>query len=356
MNTLDKYLLKLQKIPTKEKIFLLQNLSIAVKSGLPLAEALEGMSEQTKNKKLRAILEESSSKIKKGKSFAQSLEKYKNDFGEMFVNMINAGEISGSLDKVLKELYKQHKKDYELKSKIKGALIYPCVILIAMTLIGFFMVFFVLPNITKMFEELDAELPFATRALINFSNFTQNNGLLLAALGLTFLFVIYRLLKTAKGKYIRDYVLLKTPIFGKIIIQINLARISRSLSSLMKTDIDIINALYITEKVIGNHIYKKTIADFSQAIQKGKRLDELMKKYPKLYSMTFTQMVATGENTGSLDKILSDVASFYEEDVSRTMDSLPTMIEPLLMIMMGLAVAGIALAIMMPIYSLTENF
>ena len=170
MNKIDKFLVNLQKVPATAKIFLLQNLTIIVKAGIPLADGLKTIGKETKHKKLKLILKEIAINIRQGKSFGDCLEPYQNDFGEMFVNMVKAGESSGRLEDVLKELYSQTKKDHELKSKVTSALIYPAVILCAMVGIGIFVILFVLPNITSMFSQLDIKLPIATRILIKISD------------------------------------------------------------------------------------------------------------------------------------------------------------------------------------------
>ncbi|MEI6627284.1 MAG: type II secretion system F family protein [bacterium] len=355
-NQIDDYIQKIQKVPVTAKVFLLQNLSIMIKAGIPLAESLKTLTTQTSNKKLKMILTAVSDKINQGKNFGESLEDYKDDFDEMFINMIKSGEISGKLEETLKTLYLQTKKDYELKGKIKSAMIYPIIILCAMLGIGIFIMLFILPNLTKVFTDMNIELPLATKILIGTSSFLQNNGLLTLGIVIFSAVLITRLLKTASGKRTFDYLMIKTPILSPIITKINLARISRSLSSLIKTDINIINALEITSKVVTNSFYRNALIESVEFIKKGQKLESVFTSHPDIFPPIMQQMVAVGEETGSLDEILDTIAGFYEEEVSNTMNNLPTIIEPVLMLCMGGAIAIVALAVMMPMYSLANNF
>ncbi len=350
------FFFKLQKVPTTAKIFLLQNLAIMIKTGIPLTEGLRTLGEQTKNQKLKLILNDLGEKIKGGKNFGEGLAEYQNDFGELFVNMVKAGEVSGQLEKVLKELYGQTKKDHEIKTKVRNALIYPSIIVVAMIGIGLFVLFFVLPSIMSMLSDLQVQLPLPTRILIGVSNIAQKHGILLAAALSVLLAAAVKIGRTKKGKYFLDAFFLKLPVVSPIIQKINLARMARSLSSLIKTDIDIVNTLDITSRILGNSLYRRALSESIDKIKKGQKLESIFRAYPKLFPPVIIQMIAVGEETGALDEILENLAGFYEEEISETMDTLPTIIEPILMILIAIGVAGVALAVMMPIYSLTQNF
>lgn len=344
-----------KKISSTNKIFLLQNLSVMIRAGVPLADALSTLAEQTRNKKLKTILTDVQNKIKEGKNFSESLEPYQENFGEMFINMIRAGETSGQLDSVIKELHQQTNKDHKLMSKVRNALTYPIIIIVAMLGIGTFMMVFVLPNITNLFTELEVQLPLPTRILITVSNFVQAQGLYLVIFLVVTLAIFIKTIRTDKGKYIFDIILLKIPVISGIIKKINLARASRSLSSLIKTDITIIETLQITSRILGNSLYKKALLESAEQVKKGNKMADVFKNYPNIFPPNIIQMVSVGEETGSLDEVLENLATFYEEEVYSTMDNLPVIIEPVLMILIGIAVGGIALAIMMPMQTLTET-
>lgn len=349
-------LTNLQKVPATAKIFFLQNLSVMVKTGVPLIGAVKTLKEQTKNRKLRLILTDLEEKIRQGKNFGECLEPYQKDFGELFINMIKAGEASGNLEEILNRLYLQTKKDHALKMKVRNAMTYPTIIVIAMLGIGGFVVFFVLPNITKLFIDLNVELPLATKILIAVSNFAQANGILTAVSLLIIIAVFTKVIRTKKGKYLFDALILKLPIIASIIKKINLARTARGLSSLIKTDIAITETLGITSRMLGNYHYRQALSTASEQVKKGEKLEIIFKNYPKIFPPVITQMIAVGEETGTLDEVLENLANFYEEEVFQTMDTLPTIIEPILMLLIGFGVAGIALAVLMPMYSLTEHF
>ncbi len=350
-NFLNKY----QKVPATAKIFLLQNISVMLKAGISLSEALKSLADQTKNRKLRDILLDVADKIKQGKSFGESMVPYQKDFGELFINMIKAGEASGRLEDVLMELYIQNKKDHTLVTKIRNALTYPAIIVVAMAVIGSIMVVFVLPTMTKMFKDMDVKLPLTTQLLIFLSDFIQKNGIYLLVGIIVIAIILIRGLKSKSGKHFSDSLMLKIPVLSNIVKQVNLARASRSLSALIQTDIAIVETLTITSKVLGNSVYKAAFLDAAEKVKKGQKLASIFKEYPNIFPSSVIQMISVGEETGALDSILKNLADFYEEEVTETMNNLPTIIEPVLMLLIGSAVGLIAVSIMLPMYSLTQN-
>ena len=344
----------MQSIPAPAKIFLLQNLSVMVKAGVSLGDALKALSEQGKNQKLQRILMEAYDKVRQGKTLSESFLPYQKDFGEMFINMLSAGEASGRLEDVLNELYLQIKKDHTLKLKIKNAMTYPVIIVFVMIGIAIFVVLFILPNMTKMFSELNAKLPWSTVMLMNLSDFIQKNGLWVLAAIIIFIAAFIKSIRTKTGKRIADVIILHLPIVAPIIKKINLARISQSLSSLIKTDISIVDSLKITSKIVTNTVYRQALEESSEKVKKGEKIANIFKNYPKIFQPIVIQMIMVGEETGKLDEVMQNLASFYDEEVTQTMNSLPTIIEPVLMIAIGIGVAGIAVAVLMPMYSLTS--
>lgn len=355
MNKINEWFINLQSVPVTAKIFFLQNLAVMIKAGLPLADALETLAKQSKNKKLTNILTDVQQKIRGGKSFSESLMPYSKDFGEVFVSMVAAGEASGSLEEVLNSLYIQLKKDHSLKSKIRNAMTYPIIIICAMFGIGTFVIIFVLPNITAMFTDMKADLPLPTLILISISNFIQKNGLIVFPAIIIAILLFFRWTKSKSGRVIWHNILLRTPIVGEIIKKINIARLSLSLSNLIQTDIAIPEALRISANVVGNQVYKKALLEASEKVKKGRKLADIFQEYPQILPAIIIQMVAVGEETGALDVVLKNLAEFYQEEVEQTMENLPIIIEPLLMILMGMAVAGLAIAVILPIYSLTSK-
>lgn len=353
MDKINDYLLKFSRVPLKERLFFVQHLGVMLKSGISLSIALKTLAKQTTNKYFQVILNDIGDKVEKGESFADTLRPHKKVFGELFVSMIEAGELSGKLESVLGELFIQMKKEHKLISKVKGALTYPAVIVFAMLGIGTFMMVVVVPQITAMFTELDTELPLPTKILITISGAIANNGIVSLILLIVFIISFIQILKTEKGKYFFQTILLNSPVIGPIVKKINLARFARNISSLLKTDIMIIKTFQITANVLGNLHYRRALMDMSQKIKKGGKLSEVINTYPKLFTPVVAQMVAIGEETGELDNILVELAEFYEEEVDQIMENLPSIIEPLLILFLGLGVGGVAVAVIMPMYAIT---
>jgi type IV pilus assembly protein PilC len=351
----DNFLLKLSRVPIKEKLFFVQNLNIMLKSGISLSISLKTLSIQVKSKYFKKVLIDVSDKVEKGFSFADSLKLHNKVFGELFINMIEAGEMSGKLENVLHQLFIQMKKDHALVSKVKGALTYPAVILFAMGGIGTFMMIVVVPKITALFQEFDAELPLPTKILIKVSDTIVNHGIMVLIGVILFIIIIVQILRTNKGKYIFQAILLKSPIISNIIKEINLARFARNISSLLQTDIMIVKSFQITANVLGNLHYRKALIEMSQKIKKGEKITEVMQKYPKLFSPIVIQMVSVGEETGELDNILLELAEFYEDEVNQIMENLPSIIEPLIILVLGVGVGGVAVSIIMPMYTITSS-
>ena len=354
VNKINLFLQKLTSVPLAEKLFFIQHLGIMLKAGISLSTALKTLAKQTTNKRFARIIADISRNVEKGVSFTESLKPHEKIFGQLFINMIESGEISGKLEEVLKRLYLQFKKNHELVSKVKGALIYPIVILIAMSGIGTFIMIAVVPKITAMFKDFNAELPLATKLLIKFSDSLVANGLLYLVALIVVILTIVQLIKTKRGRYAFHGLLLKLPIFSPIIKKINLARFARTTSSLLKTDIMIIKSFQIAANVLGNVHYRQALMEMSDKIKKGGTINEVVANYPKLFPPVVAQMIAVGEDTGELDYILEELAEFYEGEIDQTMNNLPAIIEPILILVLGLVVGGIAVAVIMPMYSLTS--
>ncbi len=342
-------------VPSKDKIFFVQNLQVMIKSGLPLDRSLKTLALQTSNQKFKKVINDLAASTEKGVSFTDSLKKYENIFGHLFISMVEAGEISGRLEDVLKQIYLQIKKLHELKSKIISAMTYPMIVIVAMVGIGIGMIVFVVPKITAMFTEVAVELPWATKILINFSNFIVSHGLLASVTVLGFVALIILTLKNETTKYYYHFIFLKLPIFSGIIKKINLAKFSRTLSSLMKTDIALVKAFEITAQILGNRLYRQSLINSSGSLKEGVSLTEILQRFPNLYPPVIVQMTAAGEETGTVDEVLGEIAGFYEDEVDQIMKTLPSIIEPVLLLILGAGVGLMAVAIIMPMYSITEH-
>jgi len=350
----DLLLDKIRGVSVEEKIFFTQNLAVMLKSGLSVSRALRTLTLQSSNPKFKRALFRVARQVEKGVTLSEAMRAYPNIFSVIFVNMIKAGEAAGQMEEVLSELTHQLKKSHELKQKVKGALMYPAAILIAMVGIGGGMLIFVVPKLLSIFKEMNVELPLPTKILIAVSDGVNNNILIVGPLALVITGGLLYGVRTAPGKKIWHSIILHMPIVKKIAVKINLADISRTLGSLLATDLPIVASLKLSAEVVKNVHYRASLESMAEQVEKGRKISEEMLKFEKLYPPVVEQMVAVGEETGEISKILKDLAEFYEEDVSQTMDSLPSLIEPILILTLGAAVGGMAVAIILPMYSLTQ--
>ncbi|MDO8505269.1 MAG: type II secretion system F family protein, partial [bacterium] len=341
-------------IPLKEKMFFVEHLAVMMKASIPLDRALSTLAEQTTNKGFRHILQSIFEKVSKGETLSSGLSQFQSVFGGFFVNMIQAGEYSGKLEEGLRRLYVQMKKDYELRSKVKSALTYPIFVIIAMIGIGGAIMFFVVPKLIPLFEGFGAQLPLATRILIAISNFLSKYAFFVA---LGTIAGVITLIKLLRGPLRRSWhgLLLHIPILSGLIKRVNIARFARTLSTLLSTDLLVVEALTITSKILGNEHYKSAIAASAEKIKQGIPIATAIKEYPFLFPATLHTMVQVGEESGTLVDLLNEVAEFYEESVDDTTKSISSIIEPALIILLGGAVGGIALAILMPMYTLMDQ-
>jgi type IV pilus assembly protein PilC len=353
--TLENFFLRFQKVTLNEKIFFTKNLVVMIRAGIPLSEAVEILSSQTKNKKFRKILKDIKADIEGGISLAKSISKYPDVFPEIFVNMIECGEQSGQLEKVLEELTNQMKRSRALASKLKRALAYPLFVIFIMIVVGIFALTFILPKITSILEEMNVELPLTTKILIGLSKFVTKRGYFLLIALVIFAYLFYRFSKTKKGKYFLDSLVLKLPIIGGLIKKINLIKFSRTFTSLLASGVPLVKTFQITSTVLSNSLYQEKVLSLSQFTSKGVTISSVLKKYPDLFPLIITHVIEIGERTGTLETILGDVIEFYEDDVDETLTNFTSIIEPLLIVILGIAVAIMALAIISPMYSLVQT-
>lgn len=351
--------LHLSRIPFVEKIFFIDHLRIMVKAGLSIVEALDVLEKEIENKKLAQIIGEIKTGIEEGKQLSDVLEKHPKVFPPIYVKMIRSGEISGRLEESLDQIVTQMKKTQALTSSIRGAMIYPAVIVVAMGGIGIMMAVVVLPKMMTMFDEFDAQLPLATRVLIAITDF-MSNPVYMSIIVILFIAGIIAFaqgLKKSPGfKRFIHSMNLHLPIAGPIIKKINLARFSLTLSSLLKSAIPIVDAVDITADTCGNQIYKDFLHSASERVKSGTPLSEILNEQNVLFPPMVTEMIMVGERSGEVEQLLGELSNFYSDEVDKTMKNFAVIIEPVIILILGVAVAGIAMAVMMPMYSLTQNF
>lgn len=269
--------------------------------------------------------------------------------------MIRVGEKGGNLEEVLKNLAQYLKKEHDFISKVRGAMTYPAVIIVAMIGIGITMMIVVMPKITAMFEEMDVNLPITTRILIFITNILSRYFVVAGIVFIVLLFVTIKFLKTQKGKRTLSWLALRLPVIKKIIQKMNCARFARSFSSLIESGVPIVESLTITSQTVGNFFYSRSLIDVSVDVKKGKNIQESLDKYKNLYPVLVVQMTGVGEQTGELSGIMGRLADFYEEEVSNVTENLASIIEPVLMIVIGAAVGFFAVSMIQPMYSMMGN-
>lgn len=343
------------RIKVSEKIMFARNLSIMIKAGLALSKALSILERQTKNKRFKDVLNKVGIDIKKGSSLNKAFSKFPNVFEPLFVSMVKAGEESGGLSEALSVIAMQMNKAHTLKKKIKGALIYPSIIVLAMFVIGAVMLVYVVPTLTKTFNELNVELPNSTQFVIVLSDFLVNNTIIAIILIAILTIAFIAGFRSKKGRRIFEYVILHIPVISTMVKETNSARTTRTLSSLLSSGVEVVNSLSITGEVIQNSYYKDILKQSEEEIQKGLPLSKAFMDNEKLYPILVGEMIAVGEETGQLSDMLHQVAEFYESEVEQKTKNMSTIIEPFLMILIGTVVGFFAVSMISPIYSISSG-
>lgn len=343
------------RVSLSEKIMFTNNLSGMLSAGLSLTRALIVLEKQTTNSYFKTILESLIDDINKGDTLSSGMKKYPKIFSGVFISMIHSGEESGGLPNTLKEIGITLKKTYDLNKKIKGALIYPSVIVFAIFAIGILMMIYVVPTLTKTFVDIGVELPASTRFIIFISDTLSQHFVTFALfIGALVGFGVFVSRFAVIRRYF-DLFILKLPMLGTLIKEMNTARTARTLSSLLSSGVDLSKALIITEEVLQNVHYKELIHNSVNSIEKGVALSAAFKENTNLYPVMVGEMIEVGEETGKLSQMLMDVASFYENEVDNKTKNLSTIIEPVLMIFIGIAVGFFAIAMIKPMYSVMDN-
>ncbi len=336
------------KLSFEDKMLFTKHLSAMIKAGITISEAFEILIDQSQNKATKKMYENIMTAIKNGQSLSKSLALYKNNFSDIFISMIAVGEEAGTLEQVLEYLDVQMEKDYDLRKKVKGALIYPIAILSITILMALGIVFFIMPKITKIFSTFKVALPLPTRVLIWMSD---NIGITVGALVgfVLFIFLLFRI-KPVKKAWQRFS--LKLPVFGKIFTKTYLARFARNLHSLLQSGLAMTRSLEIVADTIGSDSYRKAILDAKERVEQGGSLGESFSYTPDLFPVIMVKMLMVGEKTGGVESSTEHLAELYEKDVDNITKNLSTLLEPLLLIFMAAVVGGLALSIIMPIYQL----
>jgi len=342
-------------VSLKSKVMFSRQLSTMINAGLSITQALKILEEQEKpkNKKFAEIINSVTSDIEGGLSFSAALVKFPKVFSPIYVSLVESGEASGKLDEVLDRIATQLEKDYDLKAKIKGAMMYPIFIVVVMLVVAGIVVTFVMPQLKSLFQESGAKLPIATQVLLGVSDFVRSFWwiVLLGILGAVF--GIRYFVNTEAGRSFWDSMKLKFPITGKLTKNIYMARFTRTLATLISSGLPILDSLIIVSDTVGNIHYKKEIEAASRQVESGVNLAVPLEN-SKLFPTMVSHMIEVGEKTGSIDKILYKLADFFDNEVSNAVAVLSTMLEPVLLLIMGVGVGFFVGAVLLPVYKLAS--
>lgn len=343
-----------KRVSTSELAITTRQFSTLISAGLPLEASLSTLSQQTEDKKLGQILSQVRDSVSEGRSLANSLSEYNDVFSDIYTSIVKAGEASGTLDIVLLRLADFLEKQAALKSRVQSALVYPLFMFIVGSGVLGFMMTFVIPRITKIFEQSKKALPFMTVALINVSNFFTNNFFILLILFVGAVFLGMRYVKTPKGKLLVDSISLRIPIFGRINRMVILSRFTRTLGTLLSSGIPLLDALKISGEVSGNQIYINSLNNVSENVKEGTSLANPLEQ-TGVFPPLMTRMIAVGEQTGELEEMLNRVADTYDQQVDTSLSTLTSLLEPVMILVMGGIVGFIVFAILLPIFDLTST-
>lgn len=341
------------RVSLKDLAIFTKELQVMVKAGMSLVSALKAQGEQTENKKLAKVALQLASMVEGGTSLSAALSKFPSVFSNLYISTVKSGEKSGTLDTVLLSLTDQLEKDYELNSKIKGAMVYPAFILAALIAVVVIILVYVVPALSKLFAELGSAMPITTKVLVMVSTFVSKYWYVVLFFLLCFylLFKLYK--RTKSGAHVLDSIKLKLPVFGSLVKKIYMARFCRTSSTLIRAGLPVLEVLKTAREVVTNVVYQEDIEKIERQVENGVALSVALKETTHFPTMVF-QLVSVGEASGNLEESLDTLANYFEKEVATTTESLASLIEPILIIIIGIAVAIVAISVIKPIYSLSE--
>lgn len=356
----DDFLIEYTPINIKEKVVFFRLLSVMINAGLPIVKALRTLANQTENKKLKRILEEVTERVEEGSGFSKALSEYRDVFTEAERGVIAAGEASGQLNKALLDLALSTEKSANLAGKIKSAMIYPAIIIAVVIGVVIVVMTLVVPKIADLFSTANVELPFTTRVLIASSNWFVDstlfvpNWILLPVVCIGLYLGLKSWRATPNGRFLTDSFLLKLPIFGVLFKKIAITTFAHQISTLTAAGISIIRSMEITKNAVNNEVYRRVLADVKEDIERGIPIHESIKSEPELFPSLVVHMIAVGEQTAQLSAVTSKISDFYDQEIDEFVKNLSTIMEPLIIVVVGGLVGIIVTAIMQPIMMISD--
>ena len=345
------------RVKNDDLVMFTRQLSAMVSAGVPLLRALSSQHDHTDSAALKTVTAGIVKDVEGGATLADALAKYPNTFNDVYVNMVRAGEAAGILDEILKRIAIQQEKNASMRKKIKSAMAYPIVLMVITVLAFFGLMIFVIPQIGKILKDLggpEAKLPALTQAMLDISDFLIRNGLFLIPVAIGGVVLLMRYLKTPRGRSLFHHFVLKVPAINPIIRKVAVARFARTFSALMGAGVAVLEALNVTARAVGNVVYEQALVEAAEQVKNGKTLSSVIEKND-LFPPIVAQMLAVGEETGQTDTVLVKVADFYEEEVDVAIDGISSIIEPVMILIMGSMVGLIAASVMGPIAGLAQS-
>lgn len=342
------------RVPFSEIVIMSRQLATMVGAGLVLSEALDILKEQQENKRLKKVLDYVSTDVKGGLDFASSLEKFPDVFPNIYSKLVRAGQASGKLDIVLQDLATNLEKEREFKSKVKGAMIYPVVVLIMMTGVILVLVFFVMPKLMGLYKESGVDLPLPTKIVIGFASFIGSFWWLILLAIVVVIVATKKYISSPEGKYNFDQLILETPVLGKIAKLVVLTNFTRTLALLISSGLSILDSIKIISDVVGNGVYQESLHTAYRGVERGLTFSGQLLGLP-VFPRIVGQMVKTGEETGKLDEVMGKLSEYFESESEHSLKNITTLIEPIILIILGVGVGFLVISVIMPIYQLTTN-
>ncbi len=340
-----------KKVKLSDKVIFSRQFSTMINAGVPIVQSLAILREQTESKVLSAVVSDLSKQVEGGSTLANAMGLHPTVFSPIYINMVRAGETGGILDQVLDRLATQQEKDAAIVSKLKGALTYPGLLFSVAIGVFFLMMTVIVPKLTSVFTQSGTKLPIYTEILINISHFLVKFAVLIIVGTIVGVIAFKRYISTPAGKKWLDYLLIRTPIFGNILVKVNVARFARTFSSLMSSGISVLDAIEATRAAIGSTVYQDILVEVAKQVKNGRPMSEPVRA-SKYFPPIVGQMISVGEETGQLDDILLKLAVFYEGEVDTVVASLSSILEPIIILVLGLMVGVIAVAVIGPIAAL----
>lgn len=344
-----------RRVSATERILFTRNLGAMLQAGLSLSRALSVIERQSKGVKLKEIVKEVSADIKKGSDLSSAMKKHPRAFSSLVTSMVAAGEEAGTLAESLGTISDQLERAHDLKKRVRGAMIYPSVIVFVLIAVGSAMMIYIVPTLTETFKSMEVELPLSTKVVIAISDFLVAHTLIAFLSFVALIAGFIAGMRTARGKRLFETIFLKIPILGTLMKETNSARTGRTMNSLLSSGVNMLTALEITENVIQNSYYKDVLISAKTEVEKGQALANVFIKNEKLYPPLVGELIAVGEETGALPKMLAEIAKYYENEVSQKTKNMSTIVEPFLMLIVGGAVGFFAVSMISPIYGITSS-